>query len=193
DTIPSPTAPGGVRSPRAAAPSVGQIGRQQRTVTALSRLAVLDRDISVTATIGRAGGTMTLAEAGVTVVFPRGAVSAPSRITLTAKAGSAVAYEFEPHGLTFDAPVRVEQVLAYTALGGGRPARLKTGYYQQTLDATVFGPNGSLARVTEVRDVDLDDGARPRIGTFYISHFSGYIMWSGFADGGGSDSLFPQH
>ena len=176
------------------AAQAGDLGRNKpRTVLALSRIGSLDRDVSATATIGAAGGTISLDGAGVTVVFPRGAVGERTRITVTAKAGSAVAYEFEPHGLTFEVPVRVEQDLAYTDIEGGRPVRLRAGYYQQTLDALLFGPNGSLARVTELRDVDLDDGVRPRIATFYISHFSGYIMWSGFADGGGSDSTFPQH
>jgi hypothetical protein len=118
-------------------------------------------------------------------------VNGRTQITVTAKAGSAVAYEFEPHGLTFDAPVRVQQDLAYTSLGAGRLTKIQAGYYQQALDAILLGPNMSLAGVTELRDVDLDDTDRPRIATFYIWHFSGYIMSSGFADGGGGNSPIP--
>ena len=87
---------------------------------------------------------------------------------------------------------RVVQDLTYTDIKRGRLSRIQAGYYQQTLDAIFVNLTASLARVTELRDVDLDDTVNPRIATFYISHFSGYIMSSGFADGGGLDTPFPQ-
>ena len=189
-----PTTSALVSSALVSAARDGELGRDQpSTVLALPRGEALDHDISTTGTIGAAGGTLAIQEAGITVFFPRGALGARTRITLTAKAGSAVAYEFEPHGLTFDVPVRVEQELAYADVSGGRLARLQAGYYPQTLDAIFVNPTKLLARVSELRDAALDDGVNPRVATFYISHFSGYIMSSGFAEGGGTESPFPQH
>jgi hypothetical protein len=194
DSASAPPGTARASSAMTSAAFAGDLGRtKQRTVLALSRDLSLQQDVSATATIGVGGGTLVIREAGVAVVFPPGAVRSLTRITMTAKAGSAVAYEFEPHGLTFDAPVRVEQDLTYTDIKRGQLARIQAGYYQQTLDAIFVNLTTSLARVTELRDVDLDDSVNPRIATFYISHFSGYIMSSGFADGGGSDTPFPQH
>ncbi|HKW10915.1 MAG TPA: hypothetical protein VJO33_11100, partial [Gemmatimonadaceae bacterium] len=67
-----------------------------QTVVALKRSVHLAEDISQTTVIGPAGGTISIAAAGVTVVFPPGALRSRTSITMTAKAGSDVAYEFAP-------------------------------------------------------------------------------------------------
>jgi len=105
---------------------------------------------------------------------------------MTAKAGWNVAYEFAPHGIAFDAPVSVEQDLALTAASRMSDAtKLEAGYYQDSLRDALVDPSQSLARVSELRSVDLDLPLNPRVATFYIFHFSGYILSSGFAGGAG--------
>jgi hypothetical protein len=162
------------------------------TVIAISRRAPLEHDVSVAATIGPSGGSLVIVEAGVMVSFPPGALTSDKRITMTAKAGWAVAYEFCPHGITFDAPVVVAQDLSYAQVAPGRLNSLQAGYYASSLPA-IYDPGNSHARVSEVRGAKVDQSPGARIATFYISHFSGYIMSSGFADGGGgSDMAVPQ-
>lgn len=189
ESVSAPTRAARVASALGGAARADEVGRdEKRTVVALARRAPLEHDISAIATIGPAGGTIAIDDAGVTVVFPPGALTKVTEITMTAKAGSAVAYEFRPHGITFEVPVLVAQDLTYTRVTGGLLRGLQAGYYNQAFDSIFVDSTKSLARVTELRDARLDPSGHPRTATFYISHFSGYIMSSGFADGGGSDS-----
>jgi len=72
---------------------------------------------STTTTVGLNGATVSGPD-GVQVVVPAGAVDADTRITITrsaagapavpeAFAAGAVVYEFQPHGVTFNQPVRL--------------------------------------------------------------------------------------
>ena len=135
------------------------------TVVTLSRAVLLTTDVSQSAIIGPEGGTLEIAASG----------------------GWNVAYEFAPHGITFAVPVMVEQSLGNLLAGGGARA-LQAGYYQDDLGAVLVDTRQSLARVTELRQVLLDRPTDPRVARFFISHFSGYIMSSGFASGGGGGS-----
>ena len=157
------------------------------TVIALTRKWPLDHDVSATATIGPAGGTITIDAAGAAIVFPAGALDSPRQIKMTAKAGAAVTYEFCPHGITFAVPVAVQQDLSFTRASVSNFRTLQAGYYRQSLDAIFVDPANAIVKVSELRGIDLDRPSNPRIGTFYISHFSGYIISTG-AGGGGSDS-----
>jgi ethanolamine utilization protein EutA (predicted chaperonin) len=58
---------------------------------------------SATRVIGAAGGTITLD--GATLVVPPGAVAANTSFRVTRVPGNIVAYEFQPHGVTFRVPV----------------------------------------------------------------------------------------
>ena len=162
-----------------------------QTVIVLKRSVYLPQDISQTAVIGPAGGTISIAAAGVTVVFPPGALRSRTSITMTAKAGSDVAYEFAPHGITFAEPVLVQQDLKCTQVRTARDAKkVLAGYYPENLGGIFLDSRQSIARVLELRSVDLDYPLNPRAARFYIYHFSGYLMSSGIADGiGGIDSL----
>jgi hypothetical protein len=183
---PSAPTPGAARS--VAAMSDRSARNSTDTVVALARRAPLDRDVTAVATIGAAGGVIIIPEAGVAVVFPPGALTEKTSISMTAKAGWSVAYEFSPHGITFEAPVLVMQDLSYLQ-GRDRVGALQAGYYQQGLDASFVDAGKALARVTELRNVDIDRG-NPNLAAFYIFHFSGYIMSSGRAgDGEGDGSL----
>ena len=163
-------------------------GDETDTVVALTRKWPLDHDITATATIGPAGGSITIDAAGATIVFPPGALDTPRQIKMVAKAGATVAYEFCPHGITFAAPVAVQQNLTFTRASAADLRALQAGYYKNSLDAIFVDPGNAIVRVSELRGIDLDKPSNPRIGTFYISHFSGYIVSTGFAGGGGDSS-----
>lgn len=162
-----------------------------QTVVALKRSLYLAQDVSQTAVIGPAGGTIRIAAAGVTVEFPPGAVRARTSVTMTAKAGWDVAYEFAPHGITFAAPVMVQQDLTRTQARSARDAaKVQAGYYPENFGGLFLDKGQSIARVSELRSVDLDYPLNPHAARFYIYHFSGYLMSSGIADGiGAIDSL----
>ena len=165
------------------------------TVVALRRSFYLPRDLSASALVGPEGGEITVPLSGATIVFPPGALAQPTRITMTAKAGWNVAYEFAPHGIAFAVPVTVKQDLTLTAAFRMKDAtRLEAGYYRDSLSDVLVEPTESLARVSELRRVDLDLPLNPRVAQFYIYHFSGYILSSGFAGSGGDsggDELLP--
>ena len=163
------------------------------TVVTLKRTAYLADDVTESAVIGPDGGEIDIDDVGARVIFPAGALSRRTRITMTVKAGWSVAYEFGPHGITFGAPVTVQQDLSYTTAKSARAAAtVQAGYFQRSLDTAFLDPSHSVARVSELRQVFLERVLNSLVANFYIYHFSGYLMSSGFAGGGsdtGSDSL----
>src|SRR5690606_22715171 len=83
----------------------------ERTVHVLERDTPLARDIVVSRVITQRGGVINVPGAGLRVTIPTGALQRPTRISVRALAGSAVAYTFEPHGTQFDRVVIAEQLL----------------------------------------------------------------------------------
>ncbi len=138
----------------------------------LQRTTPLAAPITVTQTVGTAGGTLSIPAAGVTVTIPQGALSAPTVITMTARAGSALAYDFAPHGITFAKPLTFKQKLAGTNANVVSALLLKLAYYP---DASLLG--GTVALVSELisGSVNLLDWSF----TAPISHFSGYVIACG--------------
>jgi hypothetical protein len=171
------TAPATLSAPTAA-PSDDLLGGLLGTVTntlgltvnGLQRTTPLAAPITVTKTIGWEGGYLSIPEAGVSVVVPTGALSSPTEITMTARAGSLVAYDFAPHGITFARPLVFTQNVRMT--NAGLLSTLKLGYYS---DPSLLGK--TTAVVTE-----LISGVLSWLtGTFTapIKHFSGYIVTCG--------------
>jgi len=138
------------------------------TVQPLKRTSPLASPVSASAYIGPLGGVITVPGTGLTVVFPALALSSRKLITVTALAGSDVAYEFAPHGLKFPVPLVATQALGSTQAGNGLidPKLLFVGYFT---DAT----KDNL--VSELLDVGISAGT----AVFPIHHFSGYIVASG--------------
>ena len=156
------------------------------TVNVLTRNSPLASAVTATATIGALGGTMTLPEAGLTISIPAFALSTPTQISVTAVAGSQVAYEFEPHGLQFTAPLVVTQVLDGTSASGQAliPGHLFAGYFA---DLSALNPLNGTALVNEILGTSVNLGRSS--ATFSVWHFSGYLLWTGegdSGDGGGS-------
>jgi hypothetical protein len=144
------------------------------SVRGIQRTTPLAEPITVVKTIGREGGYLSIPQAGVTVVVPAGALSSPTEITMTARAGSMIAYDFAPHGVTFARPLVFNQNLRGT--NAGLLSTLKLGYYS---DPNLL--SGTTALVSE-----LIGGIVSRLtGTFTapIKHFSGYVVTCGrFSD-----------
>jgi hypothetical protein len=141
---------------------------------AITRYEPLANDVTVSATIGKEGGSFSIPEAGLTVTVPAGAVSEPVLFSATARRGQIVAYDFQPSG-RFDVPIEVTQDLYYTSW-----------HHQQDL-SDVFGGyytgEGALddeqaeAEVSEVPPsvVDIE---KCKV-TFAVAHFSGYVIATG--------------
>jgi hypothetical protein len=161
-----------LQSPTAAqALQVGQL--PIGTLTAmrpLTRRAPLRSDLTASANIGPAGGTLRLPQAGFTLTVPAGAVAALTHFSVTALAGSDVAYEFEPHGTVFGRPLSAVQELRGTRRALIQ-STLKAGYFA---DRSALSVRGVGTMVSEQIAGALD----PRRNAFRwpIQHFSGYIV-----------------
>jgi len=163
-------------SPVAPAPSAASSSHQLLqglpiapiTVTPLKRTTPLASPISASAYIGPLGGIINLPAAGLTVVVPALALPSKQLITVTALAGSDVAYEFAPHGLKFPVPLVATQDLGSTQVGAGLidVRALFAGYFPDSTKDNV---------ISEVLSVGISAGA----AVFPIWHFSGYIVASG--------------
>lgn len=141
-------------------------------VAGLQRTAPLSASITVSQSIGSAGGTLSIPAAGVTVTVPAGAVSAPTMFTMTARAGSLVAYDFAPHGTVFAKPLVFTQSLTGTNATLLNVALLELGYYADPSQLTSAG--GLLSELTS-GVVDLLSWKF----TANIKHFSGYAVGCG--------------
>ena len=141
-------------------------------VRGVTRATPLQTDISVSAVIGTAGGTISIPEAGLTLVVPPGAVTANTNFTATALAGRLVAYEFEPHGTTFAVPLQFTQDLRKVSLLGALTSPLMDGAY--FTDEGKLNQTLGIAAVSELLPATVDL-LRGRVG-FPIKHFSGYLV-----------------
>ena len=141
-------------------------------VRGVTRSTPLAKDISVSAVIGNKGGTLTIPEAGLTVVVPAGAVKSNTAFKATAVAGKLVAYEFEPHGTTFAVPLQFTQDLKKVSLVGALTGTLMDGAY--FADRSKLNQTTGLAAVSEVLPA-VTNLLQFKV-TFPIKHFSGYLV-----------------
>jgi hypothetical protein len=152
------------------------------TALVLKRLAPLDSNISVSAVIGPDGGSIKINDAGGKIDIPAGALGEPTTITMTALGGADVAYEFQPHGLTFAKPVKVQQDLRST-WASVYPQLLGMahgGYYDQSLDSS-FVDKGKLFVLLKEHELGYLESNATQL-KFYIGHFSGYVVTCGRAE-----------
>ncbi len=141
-------------------------------VRGVTRAKPLPKDIKVSAVIGQKGGTITIPEAGLTVVVPPSAVSSNTMFTATALAGRLVAYDFQPHGTNFAVPLQFTQDLRKTSLTATLTAPLLRGAYFE--DESRLNQQLGLAFVSELLPATVDL-LRFRV-SFPIKHFSGYLV-----------------
>jgi hypothetical protein len=138
----------------------------------LQRTTPLAAPITVSKAIGAEGGTLAIPAAGVTVVVPKGALATTTTITMTARAGSLVAYDFAPHGVVFAKPLVFRQQLRGTDATILKAPLLGLGYYT---DAGLLSSTGGLIAEVLGGAVDLLSWTF----TSSIPHFSGYIVTCG--------------
>ncbi|MDQ2666553.1 MAG: hypothetical protein M3Z05_11150 [Gemmatimonadota bacterium] len=138
----------------------------------LQRTTPLSAAITVSQSIGSAGGTLSIPAAGVTVTVPAGAVSVPTQFSMTARAGSLIAYDFAPHGTTFAKPLVFKQSLTGTNATLLNKAFIQLGYYA---DPNQLNSVGGLLSELTFGVVDLLSWNF----TANIKHFSGYMVACG--------------
>ena len=131
-----------------------------------------DEDLDIpTVVIGPDGGKIKLREAGLTATVPRRSLDREVSITVTAAAGKLMGYEFHPHGLQFQRPVKVEQdakKLATPKGKGKKKPKLFVAYYNGLLNPQV--------EALEVLPLIYELVLKGRKWSFFISHFSGYVV-----------------
>ena len=140
-----------------------------KTITPVQRTTPLAKSLTTSAKIGLLGGILSIPSAGITVVVPPLALLTPTTITVTALAGSNVAYEFLPHGLKFTLPLVVTQNLKLTR---ATPQLLGLG-----LSLGYFPDANHVTSVTELLSVNVDLLGLTAVSTVW--HFSGYILATG--------------
>lgn len=149
--------------------ALGSLLGSPTTITPLQRNTPLRADIVVSKTIGVLGGTIVVPDAGLTLVVPPLAVAKNTTFRVTARAGSAVAYEFEPHGTKFTLPLVMTQSL--------RGVKTDNALLNLGLSLGYFPDSNAPTSVTELLNVNLDLLNSTAISTIW--HFSGYIYASG--------------
>lgn len=153
---------------------LGSLLSKPDTVVAVKRTQPLPSTLRVSRTIGFLGGTLSIPSAGVSIYFPIGSVLRSTTVTMTAPAGSAVAYEFGPHGTRFLVPPIITQKLTGLDLAGAQPTSL-IGAYFTDLDEVNLATGVSL--VTELLNITVVLGGNSV--SFPVQHFSGYLVAMG--------------
>jgi hypothetical protein len=153
----------------------GLVNKTLSLVAGVQRKTPLAAPITVRQTIGSAGGTLSIPAAGVTVTVPVGALTAPTVITMTARAGYLVAYDFEPHGITFRKPLVFTQKLSGTTASLLSVPLMKLAYYS---DPNLLTALGGLVSELLGGNVNLLSWTF----TSTIPHFSGYMLACGRGD-----------
>jgi hypothetical protein len=143
-------------------------------VTTLQRSTPLAAPITVSKNIGVLGGVISIPGAGLTVTIPPLALTNTTTISVTALAGSAVAYEFAPHGLTFVAPLVAVQDLSKTKTSGLNLSLFSAGYF---LKASDIDSRTGTAKVAELLSIKAT--LAPMAAVWTIPHFSGYLVATG--------------
>lgn len=137
-------------------------------------------DQSVSAVVGPEGATLSLPEADFSMTIPAGALSAPTSITIIARAGLFVVYDMLPHGLQFALPVTAVQGLGTTATYGTSAGNSVRSAYLSPSNEQI-GSDGSASPAELEAATTYFYGAQPVAQTqvWILNHFSRYILISG--------------
>jgi hypothetical protein len=147
-------------------------GVTQLLFSPLQRNTPLAQDVSWTFTVGPSGATSSNSAVGLTITIPPNAVSSSKTITVTALAGSPVAYRFEPH-INFNKKIWLTQNLSGTSSGVLGGLFMKGAHFP---GSTPTYTSGGLAIVDEIVGGLVLGGHF----TFGVTHFSGWIPGSGW-------------
>jgi hypothetical protein len=136
------------------------------------------RVIKVSKTINPSGGTISIPETGLILLFPAGAVAAPIRITVTSD-DRYVAYKMEPSGTRFLKDVIATQLLAPTELSG---APLRDRLYAAYVSDDKLSLGGIIRALEIEPSFTIFSRHRPHVPeaqVWIIRHFSRYMLASG--------------
>lgn len=139
-----------------------------------------NQERSVSGTIGYWGGSLSIPGSDFTITFPVGALSKSTTITIISDASGFVSYDMQPHGLQFAKPVIVTQRLRHTEANNlPADAKLFGAYFEdESLLAGIV--NGLLDAVEIVTSITiLGTDGQAHIQTWYLNHFSRYMLASG--------------
>lgn len=135
---------------------------------------------SVFAVVGADGATLLLPGADFSLTIPAGALSQPTAITVTAKAGPFVAYEMQPHGLRFKKPVIAVQGLRTTASYGTDIGNsVRTAYLAAGNDDVDADDLAAPAEVEAGTTILIGEKQVAESHEWILNHFSRYILISG--------------
>ncbi len=135
---------------------------------------------SVFAVVGADGATLLLPGADFSLTIPAGALSQPTAITVTAKAGPFVAYEMQPHGLRFKKPVIAVQGLRTTASYGTDIGNsVRTAYLTAGSDDVDADDLAAPAEVEAGTTILIGEKQVAESHEWILNHFSRYILISG--------------
>ncbi|MEO7360967.1 MAG: hypothetical protein ABI120_11595 [Gemmatimonadaceae bacterium] len=140
----------------------------------------LNRDDSILVPIARSftftakGGKIEIQESGLTIHVPAGAIpSASLTITVTVLPGTAVAYDFQPHGTQFLKPLSFSQSLKNTSWDKvGFKGTIDGGYFK---DVSQVNLGTGIALLDEILPITI----KGKEASFDINHFSGYMVSGG--------------
>jgi hypothetical protein len=140
----------------------------------LQRNTPLAQDVSWTFTVGPSGGYSTNSAVGLAIAIPPNAVWSTKTITVTALAGSPVAYRFEPH-IEFNKKIYLTQDLQKTSSGLLGSLAMKAAHFP---GFTPVYTSAGLAVVDEI----VSGLVLPwsKTFTFGVNHFSGWIAGTGY-------------
>jgi hypothetical protein len=134
---------------------------------------------TVSGTITPWGGTLAIPESDFTIVFPVGAVTQATVISITSDPNY-VAYKMSPAGTKFAKPVIVTQRLRQTAVYGHPLTTVKL------FGAYISNDLLDLSQLLHVLEIELSatifapgSSTLPEITTWTINHFSRYMLASG--------------
>jgi hypothetical protein len=148
------------------------------TLQMLRRTFTIKSRLSISKVIGPRGGEIVLPGTGGRVVFPAGAVPKPLTISMSAKPGDDIVYDFEPH-MVFSVPVTIVQELGATNAIGNRKilSSLLGGYFEGDFERNVTDAKHKFVKCKEVLPGAVT--AEGRVFSFAVKHFSGYLASSG--------------
>ena len=172
DSTSLPTAPNASLSKAPVKGLLGVTAAALALATGAQRTTALPSSLTVTQAIGVNGGTLSIPQAGVTITVPAGALAVTTVISMTARAGTVIAYDFAPHGTTFAKPLVFTQALAGTNVPPVLAPLLTLGYYADPSYLTTLGASVS----------EFISGSSNLVNASFtssISHFSGYMVACG--------------
>ena len=153
--------------------------RAESKAKVLKRSKSLAKDIVATTTVTPAGGTLSIPDAGLLVIFPKGAVSRDLVVTATANGGKDVVYSFEPHGTKFNLPIAIAQLSSLTTYAKKKGETLPDIHGGYLLGGPSDVDALGVATFSETFPAAFADRGGGTYVYFFTTHFSGFALASG--------------